>query len=385
MTRLWSLKMSLPTQQDHQNDYESIHVTIPAMRGVANCTEIHATNVSVANKTHQITVDFKSLSPCGNDTALSTTIDGTDLSGNFAFWNDRSGDINHCPEYLVVAGNLDHMSSSWEPLALHCKPYLETIDARVELSYPDLLEIRTSAPSLNESSRRFSTTAEIPGIGKNLLAPYTLNSRSRSGLAQTVGTHYAMADIKIQLPNGTVDGLFGTIIQQGESLASLTTDTERLTSAVENTYRRVVVQAMNFNRVAAEPVVRSGTARLPNQLRLAQNGASTRALQALLAVMALSAMSTLALGSAKHVLPKNPRGIAAMASLLAGSSILEKNAIPPGSEWCGDEELRQSGLFKDFQFSMGWWQSGHEDSRKHGEQARFGIDVGTAEWYKCHE
>jgi len=75
--------------------------------------------------------------------------------------------------------------------------------------------------------------------------------------------------------------------------------------------------------------------------------------------------------NSKHVLPKNPCSIAAVASLLAGSEILE--LIPLGSEWCDDKELRRRGVFDGYLFSMGWW------SKPGTSKRRFGIDIGKAE------
>ncbi|OJD34187.1 uncharacterized protein BKCO1_2500098 [Diplodia corticola] len=378
--------MGIPTHLSHQNSYQTISITVPATRAVANCTQIQPSKVSFSNSTNATIVYFDSISPCGNGSIKPITIDSTVIQeivpGEFAFWNDRSGDIYHCPEYLVVAGNMKHTNSSWKPLALYCEPYIETLDASIELTYPDLFQVRTSTPILDESTRRFATTAEIPGIGNNLFAPYTTNSETLS--KNIVGTYDTVFDYKIQLPNNvTVDGFFGTILEQGTPITALTTNISQLASAVEDMYPRVVAQVMNLNRVTApDPIPRNGTARLANQLRLTQNAVPTRILQALLAVMALSTAATFALGSLEHVLPKNPRSIAAVASLLAGSSVLEARVIPPGSEWCGDRELERLGLFKGLRFSMGWWGNSDADERGQGERERFGIDVGIAEWHE---
>lgn len=101
--------------------------------------------------------------------------------------------------------------------------------------------------------------------------------------------------------------------------------------------------------------------------------------------MAICAAVTFLLGHTKNVLPKNPRSIAAMASLLAGSHLLDESIITPGSEWLTDEEWKERGLFEGMQFSMGWWMQDEEgpegeqsDSEHWSGEARFGIDIGTA-------
>ncbi|EOD51852.1 hypothetical protein UCRNP2_1352 [Neofusicoccum parvum UCRNP2] len=62
-----------------------------------------------------------------------------------------------------------------------------------------------------------------------------------------------------------------------------------------------------------------GALELHDRLRLKQTAASTRALQGLLAVLVLDAAATFLLADTREVLPKNPRSIAAVASLLVDS------------------------------------------------------------------
>lgn len=246
---------------------------------------------------------------------------------------------------------------------MHCAPYLESVDAHVRLAYPSLEINRTFTPRFEESTRKSAGTIEIPGIGENLLIPY------QDELDQT---------------DEAVDGFFGTILQQGISLASLMNNTDALKEAVESVYPKAVTQVLNQNRISIQSVPVNGTLKTQNRLRLRQDVASTRILQALLLTMALCAGATFFLGDTSQILPKNPRTIAASASLLAGSDLLQHH-IPPGSEWCSDEELEKHGIFKGLLFSMGWWRQ-QEDNVNDGDDAsgsrkslRFGIDVGRAE------
>ena len=73
----------------------------------------------------------------------------------------------------------------------------------------------------------------------------------------------------------------------------------------------------------------------------------------------------------RKVLPKNPSSIAAVASVLAGSKLLEKEMISTGRERCSDEELDKRRIFDGYFFSLGRWGD--------GEERRFGIDIGKAE------
>ncbi|KAF4538133.1 uncharacterized protein LTHEOB_11081 [Lasiodiplodia theobromae] len=367
-------QVAFAEQVDQGEDYQRIHTTVPAVRAVANCTDIHASKVTIKryNDTYNpryLTVPFDLLPRCGDaiQGATNETFSMGGISEDFAFWVDRSSEWYRCPEYLVLAGHLDHeKNNSWKALALHCTPYLETIDAQIGLTHPDLLEIRTSKPYLNEASRKFAIVAEIPGIATNLLMPYIDHPVSGPSLSS------------IEMGSATVDGFFGTVLRQGAPIASLTTNITTLKSAVEDMYPRIVAQILNVNRVAADQGILEGTGQLQNQLRLTQNGPSTRILQALLAVMALSTAATFMLGSMKRVLPKNPRSIAAMATFLEGSSLLDEDVIPRGSEWCTDRELKRLGLFENLTISIGWRGSFTGDARGSAEWKRFGINVRTA-------
>ncbi|KAF2145883.1 uncharacterized protein K452DRAFT_340388 [Aplosporella prunicola CBS 121167] len=356
--------MDLVTQLDKDEHCQGVTITVPATRANANCTVIIPSNVSIEvndfNQRREFTMDFDFLSICGGDPRgkRPLKIDVYDRPTGFASWNDRSDDFFHCPEYLVVAGHAYPENRSWNLRALHCRPYLESIDVRIELSCPGLIANRKVVPLLDESTRKTLSTAEVPGIDQNLLLPYI-----RSEL-EGIDRYLKASDGSF---NGTVDGFFGTVVRRGTPLKSLTNNSESLKAAVEDMYPRIMAQILNQNRVKADPKIYNGTAQFQNRFRLVQNGASTRVLQALLVAMALCIAATLMGRSTKGVLPKNPRSIAAVASLLAGSSLLHDDIIPPGSEWLSDEELECRELFKGLAFSIGWWKD--EDMDIDGQES----------------
>jgi hypothetical protein len=105
-----------------------------------------------------------------------------------------------------------------------------------------------------------------------------------------------------------------------------------------------------------------------NRTRLVQSAVSTRIVQVLLGIMAFCAIIAFFNQDTHHVLPKNPCSIAAVASLLAGSEMLNESKFPPGAEF-RDDRFLQDHVFDGWLFSMGWWE------RKTG-QPRFRIDVG---------
>ena len=110
--------------------------------------------------------------------------------------------------------------------------------------------------------------------------------------------------------------------------------------------------------------------------RLIQNGLSTRILQGLLAaificaLIAYSSLWVLTRGT-RRVLPKNPRSVASVASLLIGSAMLNGGMIPEGAEWLNDRQLAECGVFDGYVFGLGWWDTGHGGKR-------FGIEARRA-------
>ncbi|KMU72952.1 hypothetical protein CISG_09966 [Coccidioides immitis RMSCC 3703] len=72
--------------------------------------------------------------------------------------------------------------------------------------------------------------------------------------------------------------------------------------------------------------------------------------------MVILAVTSTLLMNTKNILPKNPCSIAAVASLLAGSRIVEDpQIIPQGAEWWDDKELVKRGVFVGWRFSIRWW------------------------------
>jgi len=106
-------------------------------------------------------------------------------------------------------------------------------------------------------------------------------------------------------------------------------------------------------------------------VRLVQSAISTRILQVVLAIMFTCAVVAYLLVDAKHVLAEEPGSIAAVATVLAGSSMVTRQYVPYGAEWWSDQESKKRGLFGGYIFSLGWWHT--------SSSPRFGIDIGKAD------
>ncbi|GME23079.1 hypothetical protein BKCO1_2500098 [Neofusicoccum parvum] len=275
---------------------DRVKATIPSLQATANCTALDLLSPRFNATTGTLTYTLNP--PYGGHSAGKNSSILLNREGAFAAWLDLSGQAYHCPEYVVLAGRR-HTDNSVDVTALHCSPYLDRVDTHVALTFPDLKADRNAAPRADESTRAFVTTVEIPGIGENLLEPYT--------------------DAEAFRALGTVDGFFGTLVGNG---AALVADADALRDAVEALYPHVVAQVLHTNRVVAPPAaaeVFDATLELHDRLRLKQTAVSTRALQGLLAVLVLGAAATFLLADTREVLPKNTRSIAAVASLLVDS------------------------------------------------------------------
>ena len=112
-----------------------------------------------------------------------------------------------------------------------------------------------------------------------------------------------------------------------------------------------------------------------NKTRVVQDEISKIVLQVLLAIMFVCGAAAYLLSDTKGVLPHSPTSIAGVASLLAGSELVDRILVPKGSEWMGDNELKRKGVFQGDLFGLGWWEGAEEG--KGGR--RFGIGIGKAE------
>lgn len=355
-----------------------IRVTIPAVRPVANCTIVTPEAIWASRDSdgsiYWLEMEVSSFPTCGDQHKWydihRQEVQMTFHGGFFGRWIDRNGMDYHCPQYMAVVGKLDSTANTTnltQVNVLHCTPYLERVDATVSLTYPELHTLRTTddynmtsidtaaiIPVLNESIKQTLSPVEILSLGDNIL------------------TSYATEDEIASL--GNVDGFFGTLVRNGASLSDFVSDSAALKRAVEDLYARIMTQVVSVHRDTSSPSnatmesadlgrLWNATLYEPNRLRLHQSALSTHALAALLSVMSICIATTF-LMQTKEVLPKNPRSIAAVASLLAGSKMLER--------W---PECRDEG------FSMGYWrdESVGADQAEANDDGDEGAENGTTE------
>ena len=183
---------------------------------------------------------------------------------------------------------------------------------------------------------------------------------------------------QINSSSGYLDGYFSAAVYGQDGIPESNLASAEFDEKVADRVRHVqaMIRAQQYNLCARVDIPAdttnpplNATATNPNQLRLVQQPISTRVLEALLAVMLLCGLLVACLLDTKKVLPKNPCSIAALASLLADSRLVDEQSgiLPPGAEWMSEAELKER--LSGYRFRMGWFNQ----TEKGG--GRFTIDV----------
>ncbi|KAK0663042.1 hypothetical protein DIS24_g1526 [Lasiodiplodia hormozganensis] len=369
------------TQSSHSlestaSNATSLRATVPAVRGVANCTVQNPSSFQNCSSTWLETYMVLT----GNKFVPQVN-SKFDNDGYFGRWQlppyDEATPPPGCPSVITVFGRVEN-DTIVQATHLACYPYVEKVDATVTLILPDYrVDIDQRPP-------------EAPAIGHGELFSddiWSFNSDGDIGGLQLANPN---------LLNATYEdfgSLYGLVVWGPDGVPSeeLVQDGEKLVSRVEKVFAQVMAQLLNKERVwlgngTAEASRKkrdtnelTGTILYTARTRLKQSPISTRILEALLAIMFICAALSAALLDTNRVLPKNPCSIAAVATLLAGSELLA--SIPRGAEWMSDKQLKERGVFEGKVYSMGWWGGSVGDSDGSISSSggrRFGIDIGTA-------
>lgn len=171
---------------------------------------------------------------------------------------------------------------------------------------------------------------------------------------------------------GDIDSVFSAMIagKYGVPLEELA-DSQTIVASFTKLYRIYAAQIFNTdfrstldslprNQSQAQtiPLVQQALYLNPNRIRLFQSEVSTRILQGLLAGLLVCGLIVFILIDARKVLSKPLGTIAATATLLASSTMVDEKsgcAPPPGAEWWSDSEWKKQGIWADKLFRMGWW------------------------------
>ena len=178
-----------------------------------------------------------------------------------------------------------------------------------------------------------------------------------------------------------------------------------LVNVTTHVYRQYMAQAINSNMRQPLPSSSSSSASLSivtneqnaersftafqegqGHYRVVQHKPSKLALQALLGFMVFCGIATYATTNMGRTVMHKPTTIAGVASLLAGSRLLDRKCMPEAAEWMSEHEMERDGAFEGWMISLGWWDEkgvqlvdglGKRQQQQQQERVgqRFGIDI----------
>ena len=275
-----------------------------------------------------------------------------------AFFSGWGKFCDHPVTYYGVTSKdaeVDHIN------VLMCQPYIEQIEVDVRLNLPSYEFDKKQPPQTTEHSA-------------------TRTDQLKLDIGSLLGTEYLFLNISSSDPKTrSLDAIYQSIIYGLDGTppdALLKPDI--LISGLKRVYgivlaqilSQVIAKSSNGNQTSNGGATINSTYVDPFHTRLVQSSVSTRILQGLLALMTASCVLSLIFIKTREILPKNPCSIAAIASMLAGSRLLDKDYMPRGSEWHQSNPLEEKTPFKDKYFLLDWIVSGEKkyfriDTEKH--------------------
>ena len=346
---LSSLEMTAQSRIDlgvHQS--ASLNIRTPAVRAVVNCTLYNSNDITGKNLTGQIGETIMlPIKGCGFFSPYSQIPDGT-----FGYYWDytagvvTTGMLHNCTGFGITWGVVADQQVTRVSAAI-CAERYERLEVDVVYSLPDF-SIDTLVPPIPDEA--------------TITFPTGIRFNSSSDLSD--------AFLPTLSSSGTLDGYFSAIVHGKGGIPESALGDPDMDEAVVETFRHVqsVIRAQQYSLCArtiiptnATPTVLTGTATNPSELRLVQNLISTRVLEVLLGVLLLGMLSIARLLDTKDIVPKNPCSIAAVASMLADSRLVDNrnDILPVCAEWMSDKELEQH--LTGYRFRMGWFGGTHRE------------------------
>ncbi|KIY02027.1 uncharacterized protein Z520_02165 [Fonsecaea multimorphosa CBS 102226] len=250
------------------------------------------------------------------------------------------GFLNTCPTLALYYGHVtDNQIDHFIPIL--CTQYLERVQANVSFNLPDF-SISTEPVVHPGSAIKFS----------NFYTAFpTLQVLNVTSTADKLDDTF----------NAIVYGKDGTptteLLDESTLIASYTHLYRQYMAQVVNSFLRADFSTLSNN--ATETVVNplQATYVNPRHFRLVQSPLSTHLLVGVVGALLICALVVFITIDMRNVLPKPVGSIAAVASLLAGSRIVDPRSgmVPPGSEYWSDAEWEKRGIWQSEMFRMGWW------------------------------
>ncbi|KUM62199.1 hypothetical protein ACN42_g4914 [Penicillium freii] len=242
------------------------------------------------------------------------------------------------PATLYIWGNFQNDSVE-NISAMTCIEAAETVDTLTRFQLPGFDITDDHPPVPDESSARSAPNVDVPWISWN--NPHTTDDIAENSDLDEFFTALVMGKYAIpaeDLVNPDSSDIIIKAINRQDRI---------LRAQVFNNYSRSGTDG------TLEHTSLPGNITLSNRLRLSQDAASTRVLEALLASTLVLGIVGSILMNTDHVLPKNPSSIAAVASLLADSNILTRYETVMGDP--NGQSLGQD-FFSQCRFFLGFWR-----------------------------
>ncbi|KIW90124.1 uncharacterized protein Z519_09555 [Cladophialophora bantiana CBS 173.52] len=331
----------------------ALSVDTPAVRGAVACNvvpEDRIMNTAISNG--QLSSNISTPDLCGNtgsisegNTWLFSSMEVPVNAPGYFSSNLVLGFLDTCPTLALYYGHVtDNKIDHFIPVL--CTQYLERVQANVTFNLPD-----------------FSISTD-PVVHPNSAVNF---SRFYTGFpALQVLNISSTADKLDDTFNAMVYGKDGTptneLLDESTLIASYTHLYRQYMAQVVNSFLRADFSTLSTN--ATETVVNPLQASYinPRHFRLVQSPLSTHLLVGVVGALLICALVVFITIDMRNVLPKPVGSIAAVASLLAGSRIVDPKSgmVPPGSEYWSDDEWEKSGVWQSEMFRMGWWNKFQE-------------------------
>lgn len=367
-----------PPQSLSLTQSDTFQARLPALRASLSCSRIAPENIAnisfVSNNTiFQIQVE----EGCGD---IEDIYGGQSTSADFA--QPKLDGVNN-GSYFGVLQNIQTSTSS-------CAPFI-AVYGQLNGTSTDKINIVTC--SLVLAQVEVDTTFSLPSYD-------IVSTIVDESSAYILPTNIAWNDIgpsnalsaPVKESEDVYDDVFSMLVHGGTKIQGTAmidfmgaNNTIVLSEALSHLFGIFWAQVLNLNaRTTTQPSTQgglssatiSGNMTSMNITRLQQQGTSTRILEGLLAAITICIALSFMLMKTDKVLPLNPCSIAASASLLAESRMMQPTTIlfPTGSEWHHNgKRVHQKKLYVGRTFSLKWWQM--KPNLSGDRQMRYGIDV----------
>jgi hypothetical protein len=351
-----------------------IDARLPALRGQLHCEEAKGVNWTYGEDTPNTWEGHQT-------TKCPSWVNSIECPGEetYDFFGTRDWVVG-CPTHAMIFSKCDPQNAYYNNTAnfhvMNCFAEIEEVDVDIRLQIPSFSFDPDYEPKVvDNSSRILNNTGLASFIGFKDMEKYLFDIKPLTGSYPESSDGNPVIDALIY----GVDGVPADELMDPAKLVSRVNEifgvitAQALSNAGNQPFDKPFNSSYTVSPMTSTPPVFKAVF-YDERKYLIQNEISTRILDGVIAAMVLCAVVSLVFMQTKRVLPKCPSSIAAIASLVHGSKMVDPNLIPEGSEWCNDNDLKSRGVFAGQTFTMGWWS---REGLSDGEYANPGDSSST--------